>query len=611
MFSRPSSPFLQKVWPMSGKEKSARPIVPATSHSSTPILMLPFSFSSRSVVNWFSEKLEFRVRERPSAAPIQDPIEPVLTLRANMRGVDGLSPSVGDSGCHAFNRIGSSETEGIKTLGREHVGSAISSLSFYPSLPMSTSTTEIANAVMICKKGHVCCPMATSRPFVVCSLFTKRYAPSRRVSVQKWPVSPKQQLSSRNGSLPSVVPKAEPRPRLGCTACSRTKPLADVDPGRLTRDQRPAPQMPTTYLQAVSPSLSAPPSPDLSSFPSQSWTIVANVDIEQISTPVTICGDEDLSGMDYAQRSGVPTMPTDSCGPPTLGSSSPTQLPSLTVAEASDEDLSGTNVDIEQISTPVTICGDKDLSGMDYAQRSGVPTTPTDSCGPPTLGSSSPTQLPSLTVAEASDEDLSGTNVDIEQISTPVMICGDEDLSGMDYAQRSGVPTTPTDSCGPPTLGSSSHPQSSSLTVVEPSPGSANATAESDDASGMGIQTKGSSNDTSQTDLSTVTPARNAAASTVPAKVTDNDPATSTTLAAGTIMRCKFGYVPRRPMASSRPFRIRVQKLRLTPSATSRKKQALVPRTVSFDEAGVPAQSHVECLSEGGAAPPLVGTRDA
>ncbi|KAF8415605.1 hypothetical protein L210DRAFT_3657242 [Boletus edulis BED1] len=55
------------------------------------------------VVNWFSEKLEFRVRERPSAAPIPDPIEPVLTLRANMRGT-------GDSGCHAFNRIGCTST---------------------------------------------------------------------------------------------------------------------------------------------------------------------------------------------------------------------------------------------------------------------------------------------------------------------------------------------------------------------------------------------------------------------------------------------------------------------------------------------------------------------
>ncbi|KAF8432984.1 hypothetical protein L210DRAFT_3507275 [Boletus edulis BED1] len=61
------------------------------------------SSSCRKLV--LSEKLEFRVRERPSAAPIPDPIEPVLTLRANMRGVDGLLPSVGDSECHAFNRI--------------------------------------------------------------------------------------------------------------------------------------------------------------------------------------------------------------------------------------------------------------------------------------------------------------------------------------------------------------------------------------------------------------------------------------------------------------------------------------------------------------------------
>ncbi|KAF8119941.1 hypothetical protein EV363DRAFT_1265735 [Boletus edulis] len=75
---------------------------------------------------------------------------------------------------------------------------------------------------------------APSKPFVVCSLSTKRYAPSRRVSVQKWPVSPKQRLSSRNGSLPSVALKAEPRPRLGCTACSRNHQysvLADVDLG--------------------------------------------------------------------------------------------------------------------------------------------------------------------------------------------------------------------------------------------------------------------------------------------------------------------------------------------------------------------------------------------
>ncbi|KAF8141853.1 hypothetical protein EV363DRAFT_1150450, partial [Boletus edulis] len=67
-----------------------------------------------------------------------------------------------------------------------------------PSLPMPTSTTEIANAVMICKKGHVCCPMATSKPFVVSSVSTKRYAPSTREV-------------SRHGSLAPVVPNAGPR----------------------------------------------------------------------------------------------------------------------------------------------------------------------------------------------------------------------------------------------------------------------------------------------------------------------------------------------------------------------------------------------------------------
>ncbi|KAF8135484.1 hypothetical protein EV363DRAFT_1320822 [Boletus edulis] len=63
---------------------------------------------------------------------------------------------------------------------------------------MPTSTTEIANAVMICKKGHVRCPMATSQPFVVCSVSTKRYAPSMREV-------------SRHGSLAPVVPNAGPR----------------------------------------------------------------------------------------------------------------------------------------------------------------------------------------------------------------------------------------------------------------------------------------------------------------------------------------------------------------------------------------------------------------
>ncbi|KAF8441500.1 hypothetical protein L210DRAFT_3503542 [Boletus edulis BED1] len=612
-------------------------------------------FRRGTVVNWFSEKLEFRVRERPSAAPIPDPIEPVLTLRANMRGTDGLSPSVGDSGCHAFNRIGLLPGP-LNTSGSNTSSSCTASESVEADEPDGARLFKMwryAPWMSILANGDFQAIRGLQSKHEAVCCFEEGFG-AEMASIAKATV---------------VIPqRAELRPRLGCTACPcNTNPLADVDPGRLTQDQRPTPPMPTMYLEAVSPSPSAPPSPDLSSFPSQSWSIIANVDIEQI---LTICGDEDLFGMDYVQNSSVPTTPTDSCGPPMLCSSSPTQSPSLTVAEASDEDLSGTNIDIEQISMPVMICGNEDLSGMDYAQnssvsttptdscgppmlssssptqspsltvaeasdedlsginvvieqistpvmicgdedyaqRSGVPTTPTDSCGPPMLGSSSPTQSPSLTVAEASDEDLSGINVDIEQILTPVTICGDEDyaqrsgvptmptdscgtpmlgsssptqspslvvaeasdedlsgtnidieqiltlvticgdedISGMDYAQNSSVPTTPIDSCGPPALGSSSHLQLSSLTIVEPSLGSANATVESDDASGMGIQTKGSSNDTSQTDLSMVTPARNAATSTVPTKVTDNDPATSMTVAAGTVVRCKFGYIPHR-----------------------------------------------------------------
>ncbi|KAF8132444.1 hypothetical protein EV363DRAFT_1077176, partial [Boletus edulis] len=135
-----------------------------------------------------------------------------------------------------------------------------------PSLPMSTSTTEIANAVMICKKGHVCCPMATSRPFVVCSLNTKRYAPSRR-----------QRLASRNGSLPSVAPRTEPRPRIGCSACSRNHQLFVCSlsmeryaPSKRIRNQT----TPVTDPDGMSPSGSPPSPPDLSSLPSQSRRVV-------------------------------------------------------------------------------------------------------------------------------------------------------------------------------------------------------------------------------------------------------------------------------------------------------------------------------------------------
>ncbi|KAF8417752.1 hypothetical protein L210DRAFT_3636252 [Boletus edulis BED1] len=59
---------------------------------------------------------------------------------------------------------------------------------------------------MICKKGHVRCPMATSKPFVVCSVATKRYAPSTKDV-------------SRDGSLPLVVLESK-----GRAACKPSLP---------------------------------------------------------------------------------------------------------------------------------------------------------------------------------------------------------------------------------------------------------------------------------------------------------------------------------------------------------------------------------------------------
>ncbi|KAI9460382.1 hypothetical protein HD554DRAFT_2176579 [Boletus coccyginus] len=72
-------------------------------------------------------------------------------------------------------------------------------------------------------------------------------------------------------------------------------------------NQRLTSPKPIVYPQAVIPIFpvewSPPPSPDLSSFPSQSWTIVADVGVEQIKTPTTICGDDILSSMSEAPKS--------------------------------------------------------------------------------------------------------------------------------------------------------------------------------------------------------------------------------------------------------------------------------------------------------------------
>ncbi|KAF8127292.1 hypothetical protein EV363DRAFT_1267522 [Boletus edulis] len=117
---------------------------------------------------------------------------------------------------------------------------------------------------MICKKGHVRCPMATSKPFVVCSVATKRYAPSTKDV-------------SRDSSLPLVVPKAEPR----CFRPCRRFPPHRFAPSKpfvvcslSTKRYAPSRRVSVQKWPAVSPSLSAPPSPDLSSFPSQSFSKV-------------------------------------------------------------------------------------------------------------------------------------------------------------------------------------------------------------------------------------------------------------------------------------------------------------------------------------------------
>ncbi|KAF8142077.1 hypothetical protein EV363DRAFT_1469067 [Boletus edulis] len=85
----------------------------SSSDSLTLFLGCPLSKLGGTAVNWFSEKLGVWpvVHERLMPAvpnPDTDPIEPVLTLCANMRSVDGLSPSVGDPGCHTFKVTGSS-----------------------------------------------------------------------------------------------------------------------------------------------------------------------------------------------------------------------------------------------------------------------------------------------------------------------------------------------------------------------------------------------------------------------------------------------------------------------------------------------------------------------
>ena len=104
--------------------------------------------------------------------------------------------------------------------------------------------------------------------------------------------------------------------RIKATDISVKKPVVSGDcrTGTPTR-WRLTPPNPIVYSRPTSGvTWSPPPSPDVSSFPSQSWTVVANVDVEQIKTP-TICGDETFFSMGNAPKS--------------LSSASPTVIPTL------------------------------------------------------------------------------------------------------------------------------------------------------------------------------------------------------------------------------------------------------------------------------------------
>ncbi|KAG8218193.1 hypothetical protein J3R82DRAFT_3750 [Butyriboletus roseoflavus] len=115
------------------------------------------------------------------------------------------------------------------------------------------------------------------------------------------------------------------------------------------------------YPHAVGPAvhiaLSQPGSPDLSSFPSQSW-ITIDVDVKQNKGPTQICGNETLSSTDDVPNPGIAGTAKGSCGrsepEPESVSSSPTLSPSPTFVETT-ESLSGPIIGLDgtvKISTP-------------------------------------------------------------------------------------------------------------------------------------------------------------------------------------------------------------------------------------------------------------------
>ncbi|KAF8134484.1 hypothetical protein EV363DRAFT_1448183 [Boletus edulis] len=229
---------------------------------------------------------------------------------------------------------------------------------------MSTSRTEIASSTMNCKKGHVRCPMATSKPFVVSSLSTKRYAPSTRGV-------------SRHGSLPPVVPNAGPRrPQPSRFAPSKPFVVCSLSTKRHAPSKRASTISPSSPTQSSPPTVIAP-SPN-------SAEATAGLDgTPVISSPTNgTCAEASYIGLRHPQPSRfAPSKPFVVCSlstkrhapskrASTITSSSPTQsspptmiAPSPSSAEAT-AGLDGTSV----ISSPTN------GTSAEASYMTGVPT---------------------------------------------------------------------------------------------------------------------------------------------------------------------------------------------------------------------------------------------
>lgn len=154
---------------------------------------------------------------------------------------------------------------------------------------------------------------------------------------------------------PATRPSRIPRYRIsrsyvGVTATSKVKqvvtsriagrvkvPGISVERSAVATKHRPG--TPTKIKLTTHVVWSPPPSPGLSSFSSQGWTIVADVDVSQIKTVTTICGDGTCSGIGNAPTSGIAGVPevSESTSPspalssfPTIITSSPSLAKSIT-----------------------------------------------------------------------------------------------------------------------------------------------------------------------------------------------------------------------------------------------------------------------------------------